>query len=302
MGYDISHLKIDLHVHSTASDGTLSASQLLQRAQTLGLGALAITDHDAIEGVREILHSGCPGDLGFVSGVEISSQPPQDFAHKGSLHILGYGFDPDNASLCEMLERLQAARKNRNPKIIERLSDIGFAISLSDVQEHAGEGQLGRPHIARTMVAKGIVPNVDAAFDLYLGKGKPAYVDKYRVPCRDAIQAIRNAGGIPVLAHPGLLQTATPQAIEALIVQLTGFGLGGVEVYYPSHSPEQMEHYAALATRHGLLMTGGSDFHGQLFANIELGSGSGNLHVPFEVYEKLMQAIEAQHANTRHEL
>ncbi|MFZ5573279.1 MAG: PHP domain-containing protein [Thermodesulfobacteriota bacterium] len=291
MGYD-AIVRIDLHLHSTASDGTFTPLQLIRRAEQLGLGAIAITDHDAIEGCREAFRHAPLPRLKLLSGVEISTEPPALLPHKGSLHILGYGFRLEDAALNTALSTLQEARKNRNPEILSRLKKIGIHLSMEEVRLETGDGQLGRPHIARLMVAKGIVATIDEAFDRYLGKGKPGYVDKYRIPCADAIRIIRDAGGIAVLAHPGLLKTEPAgNEMEILIDQLTAWGLEGLEVYYPAHSPMHTDTFIALAERHGLLLTGGSDFHGALQDDIDMGTGDGTLNVPFELYEKLMNAI-----------
>ncbi len=187
------------------------------------------------------------------------------------------------------LEKLQQARKNRNPTIINRLNELGISITLDEVREEAGEGQLGRPHIAQLMVKKGVVASIDEAFDQFLGTGKPAYVDKQRVECFKAIEIITDAGGVPVLAHPGLLDYKNENQIDELIGKLKKAGIQGLEVYYSGHTPDQTRLYAELAQRHDLLMTGGSDFHGAIQPEIEMGSGQGDLIVPFELFEKLIQ-------------
>ncbi len=293
MDYD-AIVRIDLHVHSTASDGTLSPIGIIEQAEKIGLGAVAITDHDSIEGIRETLQYNISPPLKLLTGVEISAAPPTTFPHKGSLHILGYGFRLDDRVLNDALLTLQESRKNRNPEILARLKKIGITLSMDEVRMEAGEGQLGRPHIARLMRTKGIVSTIDEAFERYLGKGKPAYVDKYRIPCATAIEIIRNAGGVAVLAHPGLLGTDTRgKELDALVSTLTECGLGGIEVYYPAHSSTQTNAYIAMAERYGLLLTGGSDFHGTMQDGIDMGSGNGTLRIPFVLYEKLQAAIEA---------
>lgn len=295
MGYD-GNSKIDLHIHSTASDGSLHPSQILEQAVQLGLAAISITDHDTLEGSRQALDHGIPSQLAFLTGVEISSNPPESFPGGGSLHILGYGLRVDDAALCATLSRLQEARKNRNPKIVERLAQLGIRISLDEVREEVGEGQLGRPHIARLLLAKGIVGSLDEAFDVYLGKGRPAYVEKYRVDCRQAIQQIRQAGGIAVLAHPGLLQKGESTVVENLVSDLKASGLEGIEVYYSDHSRSQTAAYLHMAEKYGLLVTGGSDFHGKMFPDVKMGIGTGDLCIPVAVYEKITARIAKQGA------
>jgi len=283
--------KIDLHIHSTASDGTLSPEEILTTAQDLGLAAIAITDHDTIEGCKEALQIGIPSSIRFLTGVEISASSPSTFQFSNSLHILGYGVRLDNPALNSTLDRLQGARQNRNPQIIKRLNSLGFGISLDQVKDEMGaKGQLGRPHIARLMVKMGFARSIDDVFDNYLGKGKPAYVDKYRVDCAEAIETIISAGGIPVLAHPFLLQAKNDKELESLITELTAMGLKGIEVYYPLHPKSQTQYYIKLAKHYGLLMTGGTDFHGSLKPNIKMGSGEGDFYVSYELYDKLVNA------------
>jgi hypothetical protein len=280
---------IDLHIHSTASDGTLSPAEIIALALRLRLGAIAITDHDSIAGSREALLGGVPNELGFLTGVEISADPPASYAGPGSIHILGYGLRLDDPELNRALEKLQDARKDRNPEIIARLNKLGISIRIEEVANEAGDGQPGRPHIAKLLVKKGIVKTVDAAFDRYLGNGKPAYVDKFRIESSHAIELINAAGGIPVLAHPCLLELENDEQLDDILREMMSMGLKGLEVYFPQHSPEQTRRYAALARRHDLFMTGGTDFHGDIQPEIQMGVGKGDLHVPFTIYEKLIE-------------
>jgi len=283
------YVNIDLHIHSSASDGTLSSSEILIQARKQNLGAIAITDHDSIEGSRKAICAGIPPPLKFLTGVEISTTPPPGFFCSGSFHILGYGIKLNDPVLNQTLEMLQEARRNRNPQILSRLNHLGMTLSLKEVENEVREGQIGRPHIADLMVKKGFVKSSDDAFDRYLGKDKPAYVDKFRIDCERAIEIIAKAGGISVLAHPLLLNIEQDEIMEDLIVTLKSMGLKGLEVYYPNHMPEHIDYYAVLARRHDLLMTGGSDFHGFLKPNIQMGSGKGNLNIPFELYERIVE-------------
>jgi len=283
------HVSIDLHIHTTASDGTFTPEQVISHAHQLKLKAIAITDHDTVAGSKEALRSGIPPSLGFLTGVEISSTPPPFYPGSGSFHLLGYSIRLDDPKLNRTLAKLQQARKNRNPAIINRLNELGISITLDEVRKEAGEGQLGRPHIAQLLVKKRVVASIDAAFDQFLGTGKPAYVDKQRVECFKAIEIILDAGGVPVLAHPGLLDYKNENQLDELIGKLKKAGIQGVEVYYSGHTPDQTLLYAELAKRHDLLMTGGSDFHGAIQPEIEMGSGQGDLIVPFELFEKLIQ-------------
>ncbi len=288
-------MKIDLHIHSTASDGTLEPAEILDLALSLQLGAIAITDHDTLAGSRQLLESRIPPEMHVLSGVEISAAAPPSCPRQGSFHILGYGIAFDHDELNDTLARLQNARQDRNPKIIERLDRLGFSLTMDEAAALAGGSDaLGRPHIARLMKRKGLVASIDEAFDRYLGYGKPAYVDKFRVQCKDAMRLIRDAGGIPVLAHPGVTLDAEAD-LDRLLEELVGMGLRGIEVFYSSHDEAMTQRFAAAARRHRLLMTGGSDFHGSLKPEIQLGSGSGHLAVPFWVYTTLAEALATHH-------
>ena len=283
------HVSIDLHIHTTASDGTFTPSEVISHAQKLKLKAISITDHDTIVGSSAAMRDGIPPSLNFLTGVEISAAPPPSYNGSGSFHLLGYSIRLDNSELNQTLDKLQQARKNRNPSIIKRLNELGISLTLDEVRQEAGNAQLGRPHIAQLMVKKGVVASIDDAFERFLGSDKPAYVDKYRVKCARAIDVILAAGGIPILAHPGLLAYKDDSHLNELIGELKEMGIQGIEVYYPEHSAEQTSLFADLAQRHDLLMTGGTDFHGDLHPDIEMGSGKGDLCIPYELYEKLVE-------------
>jgi hypothetical protein len=283
-------LGIDLHIHSTASDGSLTPADIIDHAQKLNLAAIAITDHDSVDGSKEALQIDIPPSLHFLTGVEISAAHPPFFPGSGSFHILGYAIHLDNRDLNQALSKLQDARKNRNPEILKRLNKLGFRISLEEVNQEVGEGQLGRPHIAYAMLKKGFVASINEAFDKYLGNAGPAYVDKDRIECEQAISIIRAAGGVPVLAHPALLNIENNQKLDALLQNLVKIGLAGIEVYYPGHSAQQIRQYTELAENYGLLMTGGTDFHGSITPDTKMGSGDGNLFVPYTLYKELIDA------------
>jgi len=165
---------------------------------------------------------------------------------------------------------------------------LGYPLSLEEVRKEVGQGQIGRPHIARAMMAKGFVKSIDDAFDNFLGNDQPAYVNKYRIECADAVQLIANAGGVPVLAHPGLLTISNENELFHLVGNLKEMGFQGIEVFYPGHTPQQTKTFAELAEHYELLVTGGTDFHGAIIPDIKMGSGYGNLFIPYELYEKLI--------------
>lgn len=284
-------VRIDLHIHSTASDGTLSPEEILAVASSVGLGAISITDHDTLEGARLVLSCTIPDSLGFLTGVEISSAFPDGFNYGGSLHILGYGVNVDDMRLNAVLGKLQASRRDRNPLMIRRLNRLGIDITIEDVLHRFGDSQIGRPHIARILVEKGVVASIDQAFDRYIGKGKPAYADKYRITCPQAIDVIRGAGGLPVMAHPGLLESNQGPEFERFLALLVPMGLKGIEVFYPKHTKDQTEYYLSLAVQHNLLVTGGTDFHGAVTPGIEMGKGNGNLIIPYSLYQAIIEYL-----------
>ena len=286
------HAGIDLHVHSTASDGTLTPPKIVEMAVQLGLKAVSITDHDTISGSAAALANGIPRSLEFLTGIEISAAAPDGYSSGGSVHVLGYGLDPTDASLNKLLTVLQSSRENRNPRIIERLSAMGMDISMAELSPIVGDATAGRPHIARLMVAKGLADSIDDAFDRFLGKNKPAYVEKYRVPMIDAIEAIKSAGGVAVLAHPYLNDAADLDHFEPFLLTLKDMGLEGIEAIYPEHPEAATARYCQLALKHNLLITGGTDFHGAITPGIRMGIGQGSFHVPYFLYERLMARLE----------
>ena len=278
---------IDLHIHSSASDGSLSPAEILSEAEALGLEAISITDHDTLAGSKAARQLDRRSTVSVLTGVEISTAPPPPAPFSGSLHILGYGFQLDDFKLNQILLTLQQARANRNPEILKCLSRLGIDVTIEEIVQAVGNGQIGRPHIAQVLVLKGFVSSIDEAFDRYLGQGKPAYVDKYRISCSEALDTVLAAGGIPVLAHPYLLNIGNKNDLEHFIVSLKHLGLKGIEVYYPEHPPEETHLYEYLAAKHALLMTGGTDFHGSIKPEIQMGIGHGDFHVPYSLYEKL---------------
>lgn len=283
---------IDLHIHSTASDGSFTPLEILAKAGEVGLKAISITDHDTIDGVLEILKAPPYTNLEFITGVEISCEAPPGFQHLGSIHLLGYGFSVYDKNINAILNAAKTARFERNPKIIEKLNLMGLKISMEQVQTRFGAEQTGRPHIAEMMKDLGYVKTFDEAFDRYLAKGRPAYVEKYKISCKEAIKTVLEAGGIPVLAHPGLLGFNESHQAEQFIDTLVHYGLGGVEVYYSGHSPSVTSYYEALCASKNLIKTGGTDFHGKFNEGVSLGSGNSNLNVGISVFKTLTAWLE----------
>ena len=285
---------IDLHVHSTASDGTLTPSEILAIAVRLGLKAIAITDHDTLAGSAAAISRGIPSAIQFLTGIEISAAAPPGFQFDGSIHLLGYGFDLGNARLASLLDVLKTAREDRNPKIISRLNALGMDLHADEVAPFVGSGVAGRPHIAQLMVKKGLADSIDDAFDRFLGKNRPGYVGKYRVPMADAIGAINDAGGIAALAHPYLNNLKGEEGFEPFLQALISMGLGGIEAIYPDHPETATAEYCRLARKYNLVITGGTDFHGEVTPGIQLGIGGGSFHVPYSIYETLVETLRTR--------
>ena len=289
--------KVDLHIHSTASDGSLEPNAIAALAVEQGLAAISLTDHDTVAGVQQILASPIAGSLEFLSGIEISAAPPEGFDFQGSIHILGYGFNATDSRMLTTIEQLAQARSQRIPKIIDKLRKSGIDIDPDRVQRHIGKAAAGRPHVARVLVEMGIVKDVDTAFDLWLAKGRPAYVDKYRLPADRAIKTIRGAGGLAVLAHPYLIFKDIDNRLKKMIARLNQMGLEGLEVFYPKHPPEVVKALKDMARGQNLVITGGTDFHGAITPEIKLGAGTGNFQVPYHVFHNLKQRIAAKQQN-----
>lgn len=279
---------IDLHTHSTASDGTLPPAQVARAAAEAGLAAVALTDHDTTQGLAEFMAAATPGGPELVPGVELSVERPGG----GSMHLVGLWVDPAEPRFAQGLERVQTAREQRNPKIVGRLRELGVEITLDEVTAAAGGGQVGRPHFAQVLVDKGVVGGPGEAFGRFLKRGAPAYMDKERLTPGQAMELIRGAGGVSVLAHPGLLELH-PAVLEQLVKDLKDQGLMGLEAYYSEHNPSQERRLLDMAARLGLVVSGGSDFHGHNKPGIRLGAGQGTLRVPATILAGLKQARDA---------
>lgn len=276
-------MEIDLHVHTTASDGTLTPSQAVHLAKKRQLKAIAITDHDTVDGVKEALEQGKRLSIEVIPGVEISAN-----AKTGSLHLLGYFVETERGILKEKLERLKQARSERNPRIADRLNDLGVHITYEEAVRASGGGQVGRPHFAQVLVNRGYVRSISEAFDRYLAQGAPAYVRKFRFEVKEAMDIVLEAGGVPVLAHPFTMNCA-PDELETRVTELVQDGLKGIEVFYPDHTGEQTVQYQRLADKLGLVKTGGSDFHGALIEKAELGIIGKGISLPYATVKELLR-------------
>ncbi len=256
----------DLHVHSNVSDGSLSPAELVELAARRRITLLSITDHDTVAGVAEGIGKGAELGVEVITGLEISI----DFG-PGTFHLLGYGIDTADDALLEALEFVQRARRDRNRIMVEQLNGLGLDISLDEVKAVAGPDQTGRPHFARVLVKKGYAADTQGAFDKYLAKGKPGYVDKKRMTIGDAVRVIRGAGGVPVLAHPVQLKLKSSSEYEKFIGHLREVGVLGIEAASNIDNHYEDGFFRSLADRVGCFVTGGSDFHGEVKPEIELG-------------------------------
>jgi len=279
--------RIDLHLHTTHSDGSFSTREVMSFAKQAGVTALAITDHDIVEGIPEATAIGQELGIEVIPGVEISSR-----LGESELHILGYFLNWTDPVLAQRLVTLRESRHTRNPKIVQRLNELGIDITYDEVRALAGTESVGRPHIARLLMEKHIVTSAKEAFDRYLANGRPAFVDRELPEPAEAVRWIREAGGVPVLAHPTWVRTSA-DGLRILLRQLKEAGLGGIEVHYSTHSPSQTAEYLDLAKQCDLLVTGGSDFHGVTKPDIEVGIGRGQLKVSDTLLDPLRKAAAA---------
>ncbi len=245
--------RLDLHVHTTASDGMFTPVEVVKRAKAKGLQGIAITDHDTVAGVEEARKCGEGLGLWVIPGVEIST-----VANGQDIHVLGYFVNPTDELFQERLREQREARKRRNHMLLDRLTKLGIPITMEEVEARKQDKvNIGRPHIAEVLVAKGVVQNMDEAFAKYLGKDGVAYVTTPRISPEEALALIRQAGGVPVLAHPGLYDD------DDLVLKLAGNGLAGIEVNHPDHNEEMKMRYTEIVRQFGLFATAGSDFHGE---------------------------------------
>jgi len=245
--------RADLHTHTTASDGTCEPAENVRLAREQGLSAIAITDHDTVAGIPQALEAAAAQGVEVIPGVEVSS-----LARGQDIHVLGYFVPYADSSFQEKLAGLRETRHERNKLMIARLRELGIPITLESVyrRKQGTDKNIGRPHIAEELIELGVVSSVEEAFEKYLGKEGAAYVNPPRITPQEAITLIRQAGGVAVLAHPGLYND------DELVQQLIAFGLDGIEVYHPDNSEAQRLKYLQWAKEHGLVVTGGSDFHG----------------------------------------
>lgn len=277
--------KIDLHCHTLASDGTMSPEKVVDLAHSIGLRALAITDHDTVVGIpRAVRQARKLGGIEIIQGIEISNN------YSGGMHILGYFLDLEDSRFLSQLQLLQIQRTERNKKIAKQMQNLGIPISMEKLEALKQPGEtLGRPHFAQWLVSQGWAVNLLDAFTRYLGPKGSCSASHEKISPKESIQMIKENGGVSVLAHPAFLEVQKKENIRGLLVDLKDQGLDGIEVYHSKHSEEQVQFFLSLAKDLDLCISGGSDFHGENQPNIQLGIGHGNLSVPESILESLRE-------------
>lgn len=280
-------MSIDLHVHSTISDGSMAPAELVALAARQHLKAIALTDHDSMEGCAEALAAGELHGVEVVPGVELSVS----FGEK-NLHLLGYFCDANHPALQAGLLRLQEGRGERNKAILKKLESLDIWISYRELCNIAGPGLCGRPHIARLLVKKGYVRSMDEAFSRFLASSGSAYCSRFIFSVQEALSLLHNAGGLTVLAHPGQISNDS-KVIEKMLYELIDFGLDGVEIFYPTHSRQFRQNLLRFAKQNRLLITGGSDYHGSIRPGTSLAGGK-KVRVPAELLEMLKDRLDVQ--------
>lgn len=272
---------VDMHVHTTASDGGFTPTQIVEEAARIGLAGIAITDHDTTEGYEEARSAGRKLGVRVLPGIEISLE------FVNNTHLLGYFPNGYHEGFVASIEKLKQYRQERIPKIIARLAELGCPIEMDEVLTVAGEGQVGRPHIAKVLVDRGYVKTTKEAFDSYLASYASAYVKKKKFDPKEAIDLINNCGGIPVLAHPITMEMDMRYLHDQIRAWKT-MGLKGLEVYYSEYSKDQEATMQSISEQEGMLKTGGSDFHGPTKPDISLGKGKGKLKIPWACFQGIL--------------
>jgi predicted metal-dependent phosphoesterase TrpH len=275
-------MAVDLHSHSTASDGSEKPAALVEQAVEIGLTALALTDHDTLDGIADAAAAAGSAGLDLIPGTELSLEYDQ-----GGMHLIVLWLGPGPGPLQDRLEELRWGRDQRNETMAQRLTELGMPVSIEEILEEGGTGSIGRPHIAAIMMRKGYVETIEEAFELWLSSGKPAYVGRPRLTPEEAIGLARESGGVPIVAHPHTLGINRAHEMADLLTRLIGAGLVGLEAFCAGYRRHEREGYADLARRFGLVPSGGSDFHGTYKPGLSLGSGYGDLVVADAIVDEL---------------
>ena len=277
---------IDLHMHSSCSDGTLTPEELVSAALDMGLEAAALTDHDTVSGVHRFLSAASGTPLRVVPGVELASM-----LFSKDIHIVGLFIDPDSTPLLAALEQMRLWREERNAEMVEKIRSKGFEITMDEVLAEAGGESVGRPHMATVLLKKGFFPDMQSVFNRLIGRGGSCYVARKYYPVDACIRLIHEAGGLAIWAHPLHAAHGARAALRKIGSRLVGYGLDGLECYYSMFAEQQQADALEFARARSLLISGGSDFHGGAHPRVKMGTGiDGNLAIPFEVYERLLTA------------
>lgn len=278
-------MTVDLHTHTTASDGTFTPTELVQRAYDNKVKALAITDHDTVMGLKEAQDKANQLGIEFIKGIEFSTTLDEK-----EIHMVGLFIDPDYPTFADELKDMQNFREIRNDKMLKRLEELGYLISSKELEACASGEIITRAHFARVLVEKGYYKSMNAVFEKILGCGCPGYVKRKTFTPTDAIGLIKDSGGLAIMAHP-LLYGFTTKELRAIIGDLKEKGLDGLETYYASFSQQEMDDLKSLCKEYDLLLSGGSDFHGDNRKGVDVGKGYGNLHIPYKIVEAMKTKI-----------
>ena len=290
-------VNVDLHMHTTHSDGSCSPEELMRQCKEKNLACVSVTDHDTMSGFEACEREAVRQGIELIPGIEISV-----IFEPGTLHILGYYLNRQHPELCKKLEEIQKARRERNLNIIKKLNEAGLEITMGEVASEASGGdpglsgkQIGRPHYAKVLLKKGYVRNLEEAFSKYLGRGRAAYVDKRLLASQEAIELINRAGGVASVAHPKQMRL-DEGPLDKEMKKLARQGLGGIEVYNSCQSHQENGIYLKIARRYNLVPTGGSDFHGSNKPGVELGFLGKGVNAGYEMVEALQRRIQQQAA------
>ena len=275
---------IDLHTHSLKSDGSMTPAEVVREAKKAGLAAIALSDHDTVDGLPEAIAEGEKIGVEVIPAIEFSVQS------KTETHILGYFIDYNNPHLKQIIKEVVDLRIERNHVTTQRLNELGFDITLEEVRALAPNNFVGRAHFARVLMDKGYTQSVKEGFEKYMSVGKYAYCEKQRLTARDAVELIAECGGISFLAHPHLTKLPDDE-LKEFLAELKSYGLCGIEGYYTDYTPEMQAKYHALAEEMGLMISGGTDFHAAMKPHISIGTGLGNMKIPYSVLENMKKRI-----------
>ncbi len=283
---------IDLHIHSSCSDGSFSPTDLAAEAKKSGVSAVALTDHDSVGGIAEMTGAGVKIGLEIVPGVELSTEYGTE-----EVHVVGLFIDSENPALLRQLQAFRDNRDNRNLKMIDKLrEEAGFDITAEEIYRRNPGAVIARPHIARYLVETGQAKDVQSVFDNYIAQGKSCYVERYKISPFEAVKLLHNANGLAILAHPCLYKMSREELLE-LVRQMKEVGLDGIEALYSRNQGSDEKDFRKIANEFDLLLSGGSDFHGASKPDIHIGTGKGDLCVPYELLDKMKEALALRRAS-----